>query len=334
MLWSCPLASPTYVHDAVLLPAAVMSLNGAMYNDMSQCGAFSGSTPVSVLEVHGLQDTVVPYSGGLFQGKTVPGALASASAWAAHNGCASPMDGTPLELMRHGPLTNGPETAVLNFPSCNGGAGVTLWSIKGLHHDVSDTTFTAQFAQNVLSFFQLHPKGGLAAATPVPSAMNVNALAGPPAKAKAPAPGPRRAPGSKVSSPPPPSLLSRIRASLEGHPTTTLAPAPAPARTKAHAPAPSPAMDMVEVNALSGPPSQGACTDIDCCAGSPLFAICMSAMTCSLVRCPRAGVPPAQVSAAPAPATVQMAKMPPPMTATVPPPMTMQVRYVGVVVKR
>ena len=289
-----------------------MSLNGAMYKDTTQCAAFAGSTPVSVLEVHGKLDTEVPYAGGLFQGQQVPGALASASAWAEHNGCAVSVAGTSLELLRHGPLTSGPDTDVLNFPSCAGGSGVSLWSVDGLQHDTSDTTFTTQFARDVLSFFLIHPKGGFAAATPAPGSMGVNALSGPTPRPAAPAP--RRAPVAKTASPPPPhppTLLSRIRTSLEGHNGVT-AHAPAPAHGMAHALAPSPAsMDKVEVNALSGPPAQGACLDADCCAGSPRFAACSSSVTCGLVRCAHAGAPPVQAAPAPAPAAAMMVQSPP-----------------------
>ena len=296
-----------------------MSLNGAMYKDAAQCAAFSGTTPVSVLEVHGMKDTEVPYAGGLFQGQPVPGALASASAWADHNGCAAPVAGTSLELLRHGPLSSGPDTNVLNFPGCSGGAGVSLWSVAGLQHDVTDTTFSAQFARDVLSFFQLHPKGGLAAPTPAPGSMGVNALAGPTPRVAAPAP--RRSPVSKTPAPPPPSpptLLSRIRTSLEGHNAATAAHAPAPAHGRARAPAPSPAaMDKVEVNALSGPPAQGACVDADCCAGSPRFAACSPTVTCSLVRCPHAGAPLVQAAPAPAPAVAMV--QPPPAVQQTPP---------------
>ena len=270
-----------------------MSLNGAMYANATQCAAFAGSRPVSVLEVHGKSNTEVPYVGGSFEGAPVPGALASATLWAQHNGCGAPVRGTPVELLRHGVFTSGTDTEVLNFGQCRAGSGVSLWSINGLGADIDSTTFTAQFARDVLAFFLLHPQGG---GSPTPAAgvlavdqFQVAATVPAPAPstaARAPAPmpvvprtalqnllaGALRSPPPPASLPPrpppprPPTLLSLIRAVVEARETTSarLAPAPAPGRARAPAPAPAraavapapaPASSTFTITAMSGPPT-------------------------------------------------------------------------------
>jgi hypothetical protein len=258
-----------------------MSLNGAMFANASHCAAFSGARPVSVLEVHGKTNTDVPYVGGSFEGSAVPGALASATLWAQHNGCGAPVKAAARELLRHGPFFTGTDTEVLNFQSCSGGSGVSLWSVAGLGSDVDSSTFTAQFARDVLAFFQLHPQNGASApAAATTLAVDQFALGAAPAPAPraaalAPAParprtalqilfaGAARSPPPPPKAPPPPrppTLLALIRATLEARdaPPAARAPAPTPARARSLAPAPAPAAahgETLEVNAFSGPPA-------------------------------------------------------------------------------
>ena len=270
-----------------------MSLNGAMFANASQCAAFAGSRPVSVLEVHGKSNTEVPYVGGSFEGAPVPGALASATLWAQHNGCGAPVRGTSVELLRHGVFTSGTDTEVLNFGQCRAGSGVSLWSITGLGADIDSMTFTAQFARDVLAFVLLHPQGG-SSQPPTGGVLAVNQFQvatavpapAPQTAARAPAPTPAvprtalqillagavRSPPPPASPPPrpppprPPTLLSLIRAVVEAREATSarIAPAPAPARARAPAPAPArasvapapaPASAAFTITAMSGPPT-------------------------------------------------------------------------------
>ena len=143
-----------------------MSLNGAMLSNATQCAAFSGTRPVSVLEVHGKADTSVPYAGGSFEGAAVPGALASATLWAQHNGCGAPVKGAARSVLRHGPFYTGSDTDVLDFPGCAGNTGVSLWSVTGLSSDVDTSTFTAKFAGAVLDFLAAHVPAVAAAPSP------------------------------------------------------------------------------------------------------------------------------------------------------------------------
>lgn len=309
--------------------AAVMSLNGAMVGwNSSQCAAFGGDSSVSVLEVHGMKDTEVPYEGGSFEGAPVPGAAESALLWAQHNGCSAISNGTALELLRHGPFTGGADTEVVDFTACDGGSAVSLWSVDSLRHDVTDTTFTADFARKVMAFFAAHPKGGLPAPAPAQAVGTLSVQSAAPA----PAPAASRSsppPARLVKSPPPPSpptLLNRIRASLEARNAAALAGAPAPATLlRARAPAPAPAMRELTVNALSGPPGAqeeeaGACLpDLDCCPASPRFAACKEALslTCDLVRCP-AGEAPVEFQQVPSPSPAVVAPSPSPSPSAMP----------------
>lgn len=77
------------------------------------------SRPISVTEIHGLQDSTVPYNGG--NGFT--SAQANFRRWAALDGCT----GSPVRTN----LTAG--SFVERFSNCNGGTQVALFSIRSGH---------------------------------------------------------------------------------------------------------------------------------------------------------------------------------------------------------
>jgi polyhydroxybutyrate depolymerase len=86
--------------------------------------------PVSILHIHGDADTTVPYEGGVVQDVS-PGAVASVTEWAAHDGCAEGLiDGDPLDLER---TLDGAETTTKSA-SCTAPVGVALWTIVGGSH--------------------------------------------------------------------------------------------------------------------------------------------------------------------------------------------------------
>lgn len=84
------------------------------------------SRAVSVLQIHGTADQVVPYSGGGMIGRGGASEIVSAPAltglWAAVDRCASPPTPSPAEVPR------------LVAAGCAGGAEVVLVSIKGGGH--------------------------------------------------------------------------------------------------------------------------------------------------------------------------------------------------------
>ena len=79
--------------------AAVVSISGATYDDASQCNPTSA---VSIVELHGDADDVVPYAGGTVggSGPPVPSAHDTVQHWATYNGCVGSIHATgmPLDL--------------------------------------------------------------------------------------------------------------------------------------------------------------------------------------------------------------------------------------------
>ena len=105
--------------------SAIVSLAGSGFDDETRC---EPSEAVSVLQVHGTDDSVVQYDG---VDGSYPGAEEIASRWANRNGCAgSPEPGTNMDLV--GDSTA--ETTVETWPSCASGSTVELWSIDGGGH--------------------------------------------------------------------------------------------------------------------------------------------------------------------------------------------------------
>ena len=82
--------------------------------------------PVSVLQLHGTEDDVVPYGGGeAVMGHTFMPAEDSAAAWAAHNDCSA----TATE-------TASGEHARLEWEGCASGKQVVHYRLNGVGHDL------------------------------------------------------------------------------------------------------------------------------------------------------------------------------------------------------
>ncbi len=110
--------------------AAIAPLAGATWLDEAQCDA---SEAVSVLHIHGDNDDDVPYEGSLNEGVGYPGAVETASRWAARAGCAEDaVPGDPLDLVANLP---NPDTRVQRWEAdCEAGHSVELWTIEGGGH--------------------------------------------------------------------------------------------------------------------------------------------------------------------------------------------------------
>lgn len=134
--------------------AAVVSLAGAMAADASTCRP---SSPVSVLEVHGTADTIIPYDGGEIFGTAFPGAKESVKDWAALDGCnPRPTSSGPIDVLaRPGSGGSAVQTDVLGYSPCHGTTQVRLWTVQGAGHEPS---LTQRFGAALVNFLLAHPK--------------------------------------------------------------------------------------------------------------------------------------------------------------------------------
>ncbi len=100
-------------------------LAGAVYKDESDC---VGTEPVSVLHIHGTEDTEVPYDSN----PNHAGALESVERWSTKAGC----DADPVVMGTRDYLTNsdGEETTVNQWQGCSSGTDIQFWSAAGGDH--------------------------------------------------------------------------------------------------------------------------------------------------------------------------------------------------------
>jgi polyhydroxybutyrate depolymerase len=131
--------------------AAIASFAGATFADPARCAA---AQPVHVLQVHGTNDTTIPYLGGSLSGVSYPGALASVEQWVERNGCtAASVDGGVMDLLAEIP---GSETTILRFDEgCLGGGSGELWTVAGGTHAFSTSP---QFTRSMARYLLAHPK--------------------------------------------------------------------------------------------------------------------------------------------------------------------------------
>lgn len=111
--------------------AGIVSLAGATWMDPSRCRP---SAPVTVLEIHGDQDTLIKYDGGKFSPDlgTYPSAHATVAEWAQLDGCTGTLEksATPTDVDNGVP---GAETQVESYGGCPH-AAVELWTMQGSGH--------------------------------------------------------------------------------------------------------------------------------------------------------------------------------------------------------
>jgi polyhydroxybutyrate depolymerase len=126
--------------------AAVASVAGALV--YSPCDP---RQPVSILQVHGKKDVLVPYEGGLggFMGgqTTFPAVEDTISMWAKLDGCT----GSP-QVEPQG--TIGTHTV---YSSCNNGSAVELYLLDGLGNNWP-SQYVLPASQLIWDFFKDHPK--------------------------------------------------------------------------------------------------------------------------------------------------------------------------------
>lgn len=136
--------------DRADVVAAVVSLAGATFADADDCRP---TEPVSVVQVHGTDDSIIRFEGGTFRAR-YPSATESVAQWAARNGCdLDPVDSpTQFDLDR---AVDGAESTVSAHPRCQAGTAAELWTIPFGSHS---PPLTSAFAEHVLDFFDGHPK--------------------------------------------------------------------------------------------------------------------------------------------------------------------------------
>ena len=130
--------------------AGIVSLEGAMYQDVTKC---PGTTPVSVLEIHGTADAIIAYNGGFIGVNAFPSAPTTVADWAKINGCgAANTSGAPLDLDMSLP---GNETTITAYPGCKNGTSVQLWTVQGGAHF---PTLSKTFAPGLFDFLYAQKK--------------------------------------------------------------------------------------------------------------------------------------------------------------------------------
>lgn len=123
--------------------AGIVSLAGAMWQDMSKCRP---SEPVAVAQVHGTLDDAVPYAA----------ARPSVEFWARQDGCGpspDPAQSPPQQDLDR--AVAGAETQIERFPGCKGGAA-ELWTLSGSGH--VPILQQPGWAKALWSFLSAHPK--------------------------------------------------------------------------------------------------------------------------------------------------------------------------------
>lgn len=131
--------------------AGIVSVAGAIFSDVKDCKA---TQPVAVLQVHGVQDTVITYEGGNLNGQLYPSANQTVRSWAKINGCKA----GPVKSKQNLGIEKSSknlETAVLTFSKCKSGTSVQLWTMSGVGHTPK---FNETFTQKALQFLLDHPK--------------------------------------------------------------------------------------------------------------------------------------------------------------------------------
>lgn len=107
------------------------------------------SQSVSIIHVHGLADSTVPYAGGLFvdvQSLVFPPVEQGITTWTELDGCSASVEVEKQGLAMH-----------TVYASCQGGTAVELYAIEGLDHSWAQPDVWPA-SQTIWEFFAEHPK--------------------------------------------------------------------------------------------------------------------------------------------------------------------------------
>lgn len=126
----------------------VVSLAGSGWLDGGRCAP---TRPVSVLQVHGSADEIMPYGGDA----DAPGAEVMFARWGARSTCApgsATQSPAPLELIDDDVAD---ETTEWAWQSCQAGTDVRLWRLEGSDHSPE---FSWDFTERMLAWALGHPR--------------------------------------------------------------------------------------------------------------------------------------------------------------------------------
>jgi polyhydroxybutyrate depolymerase len=140
-----------YACDRSTTVAAIVTLAGMQWKDPARCPASPG---VSVLHVHGTNDSTINYDGGFTPEGRYPGAVETVDDWAGKDRCTGSLaaTGRRLDLDQSVP---GDETVEQAWSGCPAGSAVELWTIEGGGHVPA---FNEHWAEAIWSFLDSHPK--------------------------------------------------------------------------------------------------------------------------------------------------------------------------------
>ncbi len=136
--------------DAATEIAAIVSLAGATFEDPAACVP---AEPVSVLDIHGDNDTTIRYNGGR-AGAPYPSELQTMAHWQVYDHCGPGLLLDPTTLNLDFTLA-GSETTIRRFAGCARNTDVELWTIQGGGHIPS---LTHDFPTRVWQWLMDHPK--------------------------------------------------------------------------------------------------------------------------------------------------------------------------------
>jgi polyhydroxybutyrate depolymerase len=140
-----------YACDRSEKVAAIVTLAGMQWKDEGRCGA---SSPVSVLHVHGRDDTTVNYQGGATPSGVYPGVVETVGDWARKAGCSGALTptGRRVDLDRAVPAD---ETVEEAHTGCQAGTAAQLWTIE---HGSHVPAFNENWAEAIWAFMTRYPK--------------------------------------------------------------------------------------------------------------------------------------------------------------------------------
>lgn len=137
--------------------ASIVSLAGLSFRDGARCDP---ATALSVLQIHGTDDQIIPYEGGARPevGRPHPSAPESTAAWAGYVGCGASR--TEMERIDIDTSIRGEETIREKHEGCPEGIDVELWTVEDGGHiptiDISD--HGESFNRRVWDFMRRHPR--------------------------------------------------------------------------------------------------------------------------------------------------------------------------------
>lgn len=142
--------------------ASIVALSGTMFADLSYCYP---ATTVSILDIHGSSDDIVPYGGSA----SYAPATAIVENWVRLNNCSATSVATGSIFTAD---ANKPNSATPTAYTCRPGTSVQHWKMEGSTHFPN---YTSEAVTRVLDFMQANTKQYYSTIAPVQPVRNVAA---------------------------------------------------------------------------------------------------------------------------------------------------------------